>query len=228
MAFEALPATGAGSAEAGRVVRASWGEQVRLNFDDHEERIQDLEAITAAVWRGDWAVDTAYNAGDIVQHNGSSWRASEDIPIQSPDIEPGETSPDPWTLVAAAAVQDVTRTIGITIDGSGSDITTGIKGYVRVPFSGTIVRATLLSSDEGASPASGDVVIDVLKDIFANYPPTTSICASAKPRLTNDQTYEDATLTGWDTTVTAGDVFGFEVESASGVTRATLILDVET
>jgi len=102
MAFEALPSTGAGSAEAGRVVRASWGEQVRLNFDDHEERIQDLEAISASVWTGAWAEDTAYNAGDIVQHNGSSWRASEDIPIQSPDVEPGQTSPDPWVEIAAA------------------------------------------------------------------------------------------------------------------------------
>ena len=100
MAFEELPATGAGSAEAGRVVRASWGELVRLDLNDHEDRIQDLESVSAAVWRGDWEVDTSYNAGDIVQHNGSSWRASESIPTQSPDIEPGETSPDPWVVIA--------------------------------------------------------------------------------------------------------------------------------
>jgi hypothetical protein len=225
MAFEALPSTGAGSAEAGRVVRASWGELVRLNFDDHEERIQDLEVSSALVWRGEWDSGTAYNAGDLVQHNGSAWRASESIPVTSPTDEPG-VSPSAWELFASAST--AIRTIGITIDGAGAEITTGVKGYVRVPFSGEIVRATLLSADEGASPVSGDIVIDVLKDTFASYPPTTSICASAKPTLSNDQASEDTTLTGWDTTVTAGDVFGFEVESASGVLRVTLILDVET
>ena len=103
MAFEALPSTGAGSAEAGRVVRASWGELVRLNFNDHEDRIQDLEAISAAVWRGDWDEATAYNAGDIVQHDGSSWRAEDDIAVTSPPDEPGDASPTSWMLVAAAA-----------------------------------------------------------------------------------------------------------------------------
>jgi hypothetical protein len=225
MAFEALPATGAGSAEVGRVVRASWGEQVRLNFDDHEERIGDLEATVAGEWRGTWDADTAYIAGDIVQHNGSSYRASEAIPVDSPADEPG-SSPSDWVLIAAGAA-NIIRTFGITIDGGGSAITTGLKGYVRVPYSGTIVRWTLLSTDSAASPASGSIVIDILNGVIGGFPPTSSIAAAAKPTLTNDQEAEDTTLTGWTTTVTAGDIFGFEVESVSEFTRVSLFVDVE-
>ena len=41
----------------------------------------------------------------------------------------------------------VTRTVGIVIDGGGSVISTGIKGFVSVNFGGQITRARLLSID---------------------------------------------------------------------------------
>ncbi len=225
MAFEALPATGPGSAEAGRVVRASWGELVRLNFDDHEERIGDLEVAIGATWRGEWDAATAYNAGDFVQHNGSTYRASVAIPVESPADEPG-SSPSDWVLIAAGA-SNIVRTFGITIDGGGSAITTGLKGYVRVPYSGTIVRWTLLSTDSAASPVSGSIEIDIIKGSIGSFPPTSSITASAPPTLTNDQEAEDTSLSGWTPTVTAGDIFGFEVITVSDFTRVSLFVDVE-
>lgn len=225
MAFEHPPATGAGSATAGFVVRASWGELVRLGLLDLDTRLEDVEAAVGGEWRGTWDADTDYNAGDIVQHEGSSYRASVAIPAASPADEPG-SSPSDWVLIAAGASSSI-RTVGITVDGGGAEITTGMKGYVRVPFSGTIVRWTLLSTDENGSPVSGDIEFDVFKDPFASYPPTTSIVASAPPELTNDQAAEDTTLSGWTPSVTAGDVFGFQVVSVSGPTRVTLQLDVE-
>ena len=42
------------------------------------------------------------------------------------------------------------------IDGGGSVITTGVKGFVEVPFAGTITAATLLSTD--AAVTSGSIV----------------------------------------------------------------------
>lgn len=227
MAFESLPSSGAGSATVGRVVRASWGELVRLNFEDHEDRLGDLEAASGISFEGEWDADTSYQAGDVVAHNGQLWRASVAIPAASPADEPG-VSPSDWVLFLGTATPVITETIGITIDGGGSTISTGLKGYRRVAYSGTIVGWTLMATDSGSSPASGSIVIDVLKGAFASFPPTSSIAASAKPTLTNDQEAEDTTLSGWTTTVTAGDVFGFEVESASGVSRVTLQLDIET
>jgi hypothetical protein len=108
------------------------------------------------------------------------------------------------------------------VDGGGSAITTGIKGYTRFPWAGTITKVTLLADQ------SGSIVIDVWKDTYANYPPTDadSITASAPPTITTAVKSEDSTLTGWTTSVAAGDCFGFNVDSATTVTRVHLILEV--
>lgn len=116
------------------------------------------------------------------------------------------------------------RPIGGTFDGNGSAITAGTVLYVDCPFSGTITAARLLADQ------SGSIVIDVWKDTYANYPPTVAdtIAASAKPTLSSAQKSEDTTLTGWTTSVTAGDVFGFKVDSATTVTRVRVVLDITT
>ena len=113
--------------------------------------------------------------------------------------------------------------LGITIDGAGSAISTGSKGFLRVPYDCTITAAQILADQ------SGSIVIDVLKDTYANFPPTDpadSICASALPTLSSSQKSEDTTLTGWTTSVTKGDVLGFVVDSATTVTRVSLSLIV--
>lgn len=112
--------------------------------------------------------------------------------------------------------------ITIIIDGGGSVITTGVKCDVEVPFDCTINRATLLADQ------SGSMVIDIWKDTYANYPPigTDSITASAKPTLSSATKSQDSTLTGWTTSVSAGDVLRFNVDSASTITRVTLSLKV--
>jgi hypothetical protein len=113
--------------------------------------------------------------------------------------------------------------VGITIDGGGSAITTGWKGYRSITVSGTITKARLLADQ------SGSIVIDVWKDTYANYPPTDadSITASAPPTISSAVKSEDATLTGWTTSVTAGDVLGFSVDSCSTITWAVLELDIQ-
>lgn len=113
---------------------------------------------------------------------------------------------------------------GIVIDGGGAAITTGVKGFMEVPFNATIVSWTLLSSD--ASATSGSIVIDVWKDTYANYPPTVAdtITASAKPTISGATKNTSSTLTGWTTTVTAGDILGFNVDSCTSIVKATLIL----
>ena len=120
-----------------------------------------------------------------------------------------------------------THVIGIVLDGGGSDITTGVKGFISCPFTGTIVRVTMLSIDSAAT--AGDLVVDIWVDSYANYPPTNadSITAGNEPEFTADAKYDDATLSGWDVGLTAGDVVGFNVDSCSGVTKAIVQLTVE-
>jgi len=113
-----------------------------------------------------------------------------------------------------------TKTFGLTIDGGGSAITTGIKGDITIPFDCTINSWYLVAD------AAGSIVIDVWKDTFANYPPTVldSIAGTEKPTLSSVISASDTNLTTWSKTVTAGDVIRFNVDSASTITRVTLTI----
>lgn len=111
-------------------------------------------------------------------------------------------------------------TIEFVIDGGGDAISTGIKGDLEVPFACTITAATALADQ------SGSIVVDIWKDTYANYPPTDadSITASAPVTISAATKAQDTTLTGWTTSITAGDILRFNVDSASTVTRVAISL----
>ena len=110
----------------------------------------------------------------------------------------------------------------IIIDGGGATITTGVKGDIEVPFACTITAWELLADQ------SGSIVVDVWKDTYANFPPTVAdtITGSEKPTLSSATKNQDTNLTTWTTSVSAGDILRFNVDSATTVTRVTLSLTV--
>jgi hypothetical protein len=112
--------------------------------------------------------------------------------------------------------------LGITIDGAGSVISTGTKGYLRIPYNCTI------NSSEIVANQSGSIVIDIWRDSYQNFPPVVgdSIVGSAKPTLSSAQKAQDLTLSGWTTALTGGHYLAFNVDSATSVTQATLTLNV--
>lgn len=112
-----------------------------------------------------------------------------------------------------------TGTIGITIDGAGSVITTGFKQYVVIPYNCVITDWYIIAD------VVGSIVIDVWKDTSI---PTVSntIAGSEKPTLSSQQNNSDNLLTTWTTTVTAGDIIGFNVDSVSTITKATLVIKI--
>jgi hypothetical protein len=110
------------------------------------------------------------------------------------------------------------RAVGITIDGGGSAITTGTKGFIRVPYAGTLAEWSIVADQ------SGSIVIDVWKKANAIPAVTETITASDKPTLSSAQINSSTALTGWTTSVAANDVFGFKVDSAATVTRVTIVL----
>ena len=115
-----------------------------------------------------------------------------------------------------------TGCIGITIDGSGSAITTGLKNYITIPFNCQILGWTIISD------VSGSIVIDVWKDTYGNYPPTVadSIAGTEKPTLSSQNKNQDNTLTTWNTSVNEGDILAFNVDSASTITKINLTLKI--
>lgn len=110
------------------------------------------------------------------------------------------------------------------IDGGGSVLTTGIKGYLQVDFACTLQQVTLLADQ------TGSVVVDIFKCNFANFAPPThpavadKITASAPPTISSALKAQDATLSGWTVAVSAGDILGFNVNSVTTIQRVTVDL----
>lgn len=154
---------------------------------------------------------------------------------------------------------------------------TGVKGDITVPFGCVITEWTLLADQ------SGSIGVDIWKDTYANYPPTSadtiipaitvggftvglsyvivnyagttnanwnSIAgtsgvtyavgsvftaaiagtglgtgtAAPKPAIVSSTKGQSSTLTGWTTTINAGDTLRFNVDSSATVQRVTLSL----
>ena len=110
--------------------------------------------------------------------------------------------------------------VAVTLDGQGGVISTGLKGFTTIPYSGTITGWQLFADQ------SGSIVIDVWKDVYASFPPTVAdtITGSEKPTLSSVQNNQDLTLTTWTTAVATNDILAINVDSASTVTRCTLVI----
>jgi hypothetical protein len=108
------------------------------------------------------------------------------------------------------------------IDGGGSAITTGIKGDLVLETAGVIESWTILADQ------SGSVQIDLWKDTYTNYPPVVgdAITGSAKPILSSALKAQSSTLSGWTTSVAAGDIIRVNVDSVTTVQRVTLALKI--
>ena len=109
--------------------------------------------------------------------------------------------------------------------GNGEDaITTSTPiPDIEIPL-GLVAKGWTIVAD-----ASGSIVIDVWKDTYANYPPTSAdtITDSAKPTLSSAQKNQDLTLTGWTTAFAKGDWLKFNIDSASTVKLVTLSIRCE-
>lgn len=137
------------------------------------------------------------------------------------------------TLLDDAAASNARTTLGVAVqsislvfNNGTSALSAGQYVDVVVEYACTITQVTTLADQ------SGSVVIDLRKCTYAQFDDSThpvsgdSICASAKPTLSSAVKAQDNTLTGWTTSVSAGDIIRAYVESATSITQATLSLKV--
>lgn len=116
------------------------------------------------------------------------------------------------------------RQLTVTLDGGGSVLSTGAKDIgLRVPYNITLTGWEIKS---WPSESTATVKVDVWKDTFANWPPTSvdSIVGSSTPTLTSAH-ISSGSCTGWTTALTAGDQLEFSVLAGVAVsTRAVINL----
>jgi len=122
------------------------------------------------------------------------------------------------TTISATTYQNLPQgSFGLTIDGGGSDIILGNKGYAVIPYNGTITGWELIGN------TSGSCVIDVWKTTSGNIPTSgDTITGTEKPTLSSQQINSDLNLTTWTTNVSQYDVVGFNVDSTNGLSRVNL------
>jgi hypothetical protein len=154
------------------------------------------------------------NAGKYLTTNGATAAWADALPSQSANggkylTTNGTTAS--WTALSSTSV------LGVTIDGGGSTIAAGGKGYLVVPFDCTLTNWSLVADQPGS------IVMDVWKS--AGIPTlANAITASAKPTLSSSQLAVAQPTTGWTADVSAGDVIAFNVDSAATIRRATLTM----
>jgi len=118
---------------------------------------------------------------------------------------------------------DTNVSLTFIIDGGGSAITTGLKGFLEIPFACTLTAWTLTADVAGA------IKIDIWKDSYANFPPTdadTMPGADKEPTIAaTNQMAQDTSITDWTSyTIAAGDILAFNVDSCTTIKRVTLSL----
>lgn len=162
-----------------------------------EDNVQVISAMTALDFDGDH-----FNVADSGSGRGT-------ITLASPGGGGGGGGTGSTTISQSMIFQDG------SID-SGVVVAVGTKGYLRVPFDCTITGWTVIAD------TSTTAVLDVWKIAAGTALPSASIAGSAKPTLTADDVVNSTTLTGWTTSVTAGDLIGWEVESNDNAHQLTL------
>lgn len=123
------------------------------------------------------------------------------------------------SLAVTANSQSVTHSIGATFDGNGEPLPSGKTIYFAVPF-GCTIQSWDMTVDTGAAS------VDIWKVPNGSLNPTSanSITGGNSPAVSQGQHVHSTNLSGWTTSVSAYDEFGFYIRNASGATQASLVM----
>jgi hypothetical protein len=105
-------------------------------------------------------------------------------------------------------VTNQARAVGASFSGTATNV--GFIMYQPIGFKGTITSVQMIATNNCT------LILDIFKTNFSSFVlPSLSIVASAKPSLVLTNMSQDATLTGWGTSLNIGDVIGFKVLSST-------------
>lgn len=115
------------------------------------------------------------------------------------------------------------RQVGMTFDGGGSALSGSVTRCQHVDYAGTIQGVTL------AADQTGSVTVDVKTVAYSSYTgpgSASTITASDTPALASAVKYQDTTLTGWTTALSANSQVCFALTSPSTVQWVQITLKV--
>ena len=126
-----------------------------------------------------------------------------------------------WLASSGTSLYANVKTIYVNFEGGGSTIPGSLRRDLAVQYDMEIISWFFLAD------TTGSIEVDIWRDSYANFPPTSLdsiVGTSGFPAIT----LADKNVglpTGWtSTSLLAGDILRFNVNSASSITRATLAL----
>lgn len=159
----------------------------------------------------------------IVTKNGLFLDPANDYNISGDQVvfTTPPASNDDVVIIALAAAADLTRTVNYVIDSGSLPMQPGDKGKITIDVTGLIENIRVLSDQ------TGDIVLEIEKCTFADYPNFTSITGGSRVQLTNSDKYFDDVLNNWTTTIGAGDILRFTVVSVNNIRRLLISLKLK-
>lgn len=111
---------------------------------------------------------------------------------------------------------------GFTIDGGGSAISTGkVKGFFTCPYAGAITAWSIVVDTGTVTVKVWKIVTGTAKPTSANSINTSGVAISSGTAI------RSTTLTDFTTTtVSAGDIFAYNIEAVASVTEMTFNLEI--
>ena len=106
----------------------------------------------------------------------------------------------------------IVSSFGMVINGNGAVPSTGVKGFITIPYNLTVTSWNIFSN------TTGSAVVDVIRSTYSNFGSGTSIAGSELPTLTNQAKNQNNTISTWTTTLNSGDIITFNLNSISNIT----------
>lgn len=175
--------------------------------------------------------------GVVPTYNSSTGQWDWDVPGGSGTPATSVTGPDAFGAAAVVGVstnyarQDHDHGLPAApgqfvcgFDANGFALFAGKMQDVIVPHDGTITGWTLLAD------VVGQATVDIWKTTYAAYSAGShpvvgdAITGSAKPSMSGAEKATSTTLTGWTTSVSAGDILRFHLDLAATITRLVLVV----
>ena len=104
-------------------------------------------------------------------------------------------------------------TIEAFLSGHGSAVTTGVKDYFVMPFSGIITGWDIVAD------ASGLMICDVTKSAYSSFPPSASIAGTERPGLSGVQINQNTNVSTWSGACNPNDVLAFSCLFTNGTIK---------